>query len=163
MLNRYANLLQGLARDVTALGSSPFYGYLCLLFLVFQPARCAELLLAFALLMGICYAIKACWFRPRPDHVEGVEHQNVLEQVDASSFPSAHSARGAALFWILMPLVEQAAVVAVLALGALMVGASRVVLRRHSGVDVLAGLVIGSASALVVRWLGVAWLPIVGG
>ncbi|MAE71524.1 MAG: hypothetical protein CME06_13785 [Gemmatimonadetes bacterium] len=154
-LDRYANLIQGLARDVTALGSSPFYGYIWLLFLAVDPRVSLDLLLTFALLMAISYAIKALWFKPRPDHVEGVVHDNVLEQVDASSFPSAHSARAAAMAWIVIGAVEAGpALASIVILGALATGGSRVVLRRHSVGDVLGGFAIGVVAAVAVEILG---------
>ncbi len=153
-IDRYANLIQGLARDVTALGSSPFYGYMWLLFLAVDPRISLDLFLAFALLMGISYAIKALWFKPRPDHVEGVVHDNVLEQVDASSFPSAHSARAAAMAWIVIGAADAGpALASAVVLGALATGASRVVLRRHSVGDVLGGFAIGSVAAGVIGLL----------
>ncbi len=150
MWKTYSNLLLGLARDVTALGSTPFYAYVCLLLLVCAPAVGGELVVAFVLLMGISYAIKATWFKPRPDHVAGVEHGNLLEAVDASSFPSAHSARAAAMAYLLGGFFA-APVAWVLLLGALAVGASRVVLRRHTPVDVLGGFAIGLLAAVLTR------------
>ena len=104
--------------------------------------------------MGISYAIKALWFKPRPDHVEGVVHDNVLEQVDASSFPSAHSARAAAMAWIVIGAADAGpALASAVVLGALATGASRVVLRRHSVGDVLGGFAIGSVAAGVIGLL----------
>jgi membrane-associated phospholipid phosphatase len=152
MWKTYSNLLLGLARDVTALGSTPFYAYVCLLFLVWVPHLCVELVVAFVGLMGISYAIKATWFKPRPDHVVGVEHSNVLEAVDASSFPSAHSARAAALAYLSAHFAT-GAVGWVLLLGALAVGGSRVALRRHTPVDVAGGFGIGLLSAVLTHAL----------
>ncbi len=159
LLDRYENLIQGLARDVTALGSSPFYGYLWLLFLALDPRVSVELFAAFALLMGISYAIKALWFKPRPDHVEGLVHDNVLEKVDASSFPSAHSARAAAIAWILLSAYPgRSPFGLVVLLGALATGATRVVLRRHSVLDVLGGFAIGACAAAIVTIALESWL-----
>lgn len=151
---RYTNLIEGAARDISAIGSSVFYALACGFALLDQPWLCMQLVVAFAGLMGICYFIKACFPSTRPDHVDGTVHANVLEQVDASSFPSAHSARAAAMAWVIGGVISNPWVIGGLGLTALLVGGSRIVLDRHRPIDVAAGYVIGSiAGAGVTRFL----------
>lgn len=133
---------------MTAAGSSALYAALVVLVAAADPSTGLQLALGYALVMGVCYGIKAAFFKPRPDHDDTAPPKNRIEAIDASSFPSAHSARASAIAWIVAtspwapPLLDLG-----LGIGAALVGLSRIVLRRHTPVDVFAGWAIGIAAA----------------
>jgi len=87
----------------------------------------------------ISNGVKLFHFKERPvKH----EHGNFLEKIYAASFPSVHSARSSFFFLSLYTVLAQP--VSYLALLTLfLVGVSRVVLKKHDVIDVMAGFCIG--------------------
>ena len=151
------------ARDVTALGSYAFLGFLTFgvigyLLLTRRPGLAA--LVAAAVLGGVLIssALKVMFDRARPDLPTTVK-------VFTASFPSGHATLSAISFLTLGALLAQAspdsrlkAYFAVLAIILTMaVGISRVYLGVHFASDVLAGWCIGSAWALLC-WTVAHWL-----
>jgi membrane-associated phospholipid phosphatase len=73
---------------------------------------------------------------------------------DTRSFPSGHASLSACAAVSLIPLLPHSPLTSLLlAAGPLLVGASRVVLRRHHARDVLAGWALGAAIAA----MGLLW------
>ena len=94
--------------------------------------------------------IRLVYFKNRPDKFA---YRNVIEKIDAASFPSLHAARTGFLsvfFAYYFNNISISVILAVLALGILF---SRVYLRKHDFMDVLAGAVLG-----VLAYFGVHWL-----
>lgn len=151
---KYAEYIQ----DFTALGN-PFV-LLLMATAVLQNVSFADyelwiwLLGAFLAGEALCSGIKFLWHKPRPN---GQLFKGAMEKIDAGSFPSIHAYRIAYTYsslayieykfsngGVLFPIVALVVVV--------VVGYSRVFLRKHFAVDVLAGYGIGlSVSAAV--WL----------
>lgn len=152
-------MLREVLGDISAFGGAPMYGVLTLLVLLMgQYSLFWQLVLAGALIHGIAYLARVFHFVERPDRQK---HHNFLERIDASSFPSIHSGRVAALallfiyflsgycglnytgctpvnvFWSGVFLMFMAVVVA----------GMRVVLRRHYFVDALFGFILGIFAA----------------
>ena len=149
-------MIIGVSRDVTAAGSSALYLALVPLVAAVDSSTALRLAVGYCLLMGVCYGIKAAFFKPRPDHADSPAPKNRIESIDASSFPSAHSARAATIAWVIGTAPDAPLLLGLgLAVGAIAVGVSRVILRRHTAMDVLAGWVIGIAAAAASIQLGV--------
>src|SRR3989344_112691 len=85
------NYKHEIMRNITALGSSPFYALLLLFLIVIQ-----EYSLFFMLLLGILLTIlgvvitRLIYYKDRPKQQT---HSNILERIDASAFPSWHTAQ----------------------------------------------------------------------
>jgi membrane-associated phospholipid phosphatase len=125
-------------KDFSAFGGLIFY--LSLLFVTFfyLPEIFLKLLLGFMIIMGLGVVIRLIYFKNRP-HKE--KHHNFIEKIDASSFPSLHTARivligltlinfDLRLSYLMIPLI-------------LGTSYARIYLRRHDLVDVLGGAVLG--------------------
>jgi len=69
-------------------------------------------------------------------------HNNFLEKLDASSFPSIHSARSSFVFLVLYSLTNYPANLLFILLF-LIVGFTRVLLKKYYIIDVLSGFIIG--------------------
>lgn len=153
-----------MARDITGLGG---FGVLTLLtlaatgYLLLHRKGHTALYLVLAIGSGILMStlLKHLFDRPRPDLVP---HAQV---VYTSSFPSGHSMMSAVVFFTLGALLAgvqtnlrlRAYLLAVAAVLALLVGASRVYLGVHWPTDVLAGWTAGAAWALLC-WIVAEWL-----
>ncbi len=84
-------IIPNIFRDLTALGGATFYALLVLLVLLLGEYRLALLLiLGFLLTMIIVIGIRLFYFKPRP---QKQEYHTFLERIDASSYPSWHTAR----------------------------------------------------------------------
>lgn len=154
--------LQELGRDVTALGSFEFLGFVFVAtvgYLVLVRKRALAILISAAVLGGVAIssALKIGFDRPRPD----LPH---AARVFTASFPSGHATVSAITFLTLAAVLTRAnadgrvkayfIVVAVFL--TLAVGVSRLYLGVHYPSDVLAGWCVGSAWALVC-WTGALW------
>lgn len=121
--------------ELSALGSLPFYFVVVagsLWILGFWAAL--RLLAGLAFTMAIAYAVRLLHFRERP---RPAGYGNMVEKLDASSFPSTHAARAGLLF-ALLPLPKSFLFVIMV-----LVCTSRVLLGKHHGVDVIAGALLG--------------------
>jgi undecaprenyl-diphosphatase len=156
--------LEEAGRDVTALGSVTFLGFVVvavLFYLLLVRKRHLALLMAVSVLGGeiIGTVLKIGFERPRP---ELVAHS---ARVFTSSFPSAHAIMSAVTFLTVGALLTRAhadrrvkgyfMVLAVLL--TVMVGLSRVYLGVHYPTDVLAGWCVGAAWAALC-WIAALWL-----
>lgn len=134
-------------KDITALGSFAFFGIVLLLILTLQ-----EISLFFKLLFGLVFTLAAVvlirifYFKNRP---RKEEHNNFVEKIDASSFPSLHTARAFFLAPTFIYLLRNNYATALLIALALLVSYSRVHLKKHDWWDLLGGTVLG----LITFWL----------
>ena len=147
--------LQEFGRDVTALGSFAFLGFLSLVSLgamLLAGKRAEALILSVTVLGGLAFstALKMGFDRPRPD----LPH---AARVFTASFPSGHATLSAITFLTLGVLLARIApagrlkayCLAVAVFATLAVGISRLYLGVHYPSDVLAGWAVGAAWALL--------------
>ncbi|MBS3147719.1 phosphatase PAP2 family protein [Candidatus Woesearchaeota archaeon] len=99
--------------------------------------------IAFGLIADIVVVIgiRLLFFRQRPVKQR---FSNIVEKVDASSFPSAHSARAGTLAVVLAMYFQSTPLTVLFSLLAISVAALRVVQKKHHVSDVAAGLVLGA-------------------
>ena len=152
-----------LGRDVTALGSFAFLGFVFLAtvgYLLLVGKRALAVLMAVGVLGGMLIStlLKMGFDRPRPD----LPH---LARVFTASFPSGHATLSAITFLTLGALLTRvhadrrikAYFMALAVFLTVSVGLSRIYLGVHYPSDVLAGWCVGSAWAILI-WAGGLWL-----
>jgi undecaprenyl-diphosphatase len=155
--------LQEMARDVTALGSFAFLGFITIAvagYLLISRRPALVLLVAVAVVGGVLIStlLKLGFDRPRPDIPHGA-------RVFTASFPSGHAMLSAVTFLTLGALVARAETdrrlkayfVSMALFLTIVVGVSRVYLGVHYPSDVLAGWCVGSAWAILC-WSVALWL-----
>jgi membrane-associated phospholipid phosphatase len=144
-------VLRILVEQLTHLGGLVFY---CILLGFFALSGRRGILLALLLsliaCMGFAVLIRLLYFKPRPKRIK---HSNLLERLNASSFPSIHSMRALSLaFWL--SLHFSSLVIAGYLVGlALLVMVSRLVLKKHDILDVFWGMVFSFGINLLIWWL----------
>jgi|SRR3989344_5749826 len=138
--NYFIAKIDEMIRDFTAFGNPVVLGLLILLFLGLT-LKSLYLIVGLIAIDLVCNLIKLFFFRHRPVKKD---FSNFLEKIDAGSFPSIHSARSSFVFisfffltsfpvnWIFLLLI-------------LVVGLTRILLKKHYLFDVLAGYAIGLA------------------
>jgi undecaprenyl-diphosphatase len=143
----YQKYLHQFFRDITSLGSFIFYCLLLLLVLAFQEFNLFfKLLFGLIFIMVISVLIRMIYFKHRP---KKQDHSNFIEKIDASSFPSIHTARIVFLSLIFIFFFRNNFVTAFFVVLALIVAYSRVYLKKHDWFDLLGGIIL----ALVTYWL----------
>ena len=138
-----------LIRDFTSLGS--LIGYI--LFLVFLLALGNFYLLRKAaiglvLIYIVIIIIRTFYFKERP---EKLSHKSYIDSIDASSFPSLHSARISFLSAILMKYYNNFYFSILAAVILLAVCYSRIKLKKHDFADVSFGILLGILAYFIIN------------
>jgi undecaprenyl-diphosphatase len=113
-------------------------------------------LTAAALAMAVNQVIAHVWERPRPYVTHGLSTHLLAASSPDPSFPSDHAAAAFAIAFAVLAFSRPAGL-GFLA-GATLIGVSRIALGLHYPSDVLAGAVVGWASATVVVHMGRYWI-----
>jgi len=144
------NIIDDTFSSVTSFGNPVFYILALMLSFIFAVPFALNLLSGLMFIEILCAIVKLIWpkERPIPQSKEGF-----LNNIDANSFPSVHSARIALLgaMFILYYrniFISMIAVVVILA-----VGYSRVYLKRHDYIDVIFGFLIGISVAVIALYV----------
>ena len=135
--------LRQFSTDLSALGGLPVF----LVVMIAVPNQALSMFVALALSMAIVIPVRLVWRRARPDKRKA---KNLLEQIDASSFPSIHTARAAILGLAIVSAPWMYAITALIVLG---VASARVRLKAHDLLDVSIGALLGIASWFVAPLL----------
>lgn len=138
-------------RDLTSLGSVIFYWLVVLAALLLSLFDLAyQLFVGFILVMGVIILTRAVYFRSRPNHRT---YKNILEKIDAGSFPSVHAARSLFLALALGNYFKNIYFTSFLVLVALTILYTRIKLKKHDWIDLTVGAVLG----IIVYWVSL-WL-----
>lgn len=133
-------------RDYSAAGSFNLLILASLSLLPFDIRLGLAMVIAIVAVEVIGSLIKLVARRTRPDNQSGT---SFLERIDSGSFPSIHTARAAAVAFLVAARAESLRFTIVIAATVTVVGISRVILKRHHVSDVVAGAALG----IVTGWL----------
>jgi membrane-associated phospholipid phosphatase len=137
-------------RDITSLGSTSIVLFTLLILLVIQQYTIfTQFITGILSLYAIVIIIRCFYFKQRP---KKEEYKGWLQKMDASSFPSMHTARA----WLYVAIFSTATtppITIALALIALAVSYSRIKLFKHFFIDVFAGALLGLIVGFVVLLL----------
>lgn len=141
-------LIRKFCEEITFLGGSVFYILFASLFLFNKQYN-----LFFLLFFGLFFIffffliIRVFYFKPRP---KKASMDNFWEKIDASSFPSRHSARTTfLLIFVASQYISNAFLIGFSFFLGLFVFYSRVYLDKHYFEDILGGIVLGALAFLV--------------
>lgn len=145
--------LDEVTRDAAGLGGLAIYVLVAIIFFLLGNIKvAAELIIALALLYAVIAVIRTIFFRKRPDRQK---YSGFFTKIDASSFPSMHTARSLTLAIILATVFTQQTIRILLAIAVLGVAYTRIRLKRHYTSDVIGGLILGA----VVAWAAIKLVP----
>ena len=136
--------------DITIIGGIYIYLLIAILFLIIgNTSLFYQLILGVIVTFGIAVIIRLVYFKERPLKQNYV---GIIEKIDASSFPSVHSARAGYMFIIIISHYNSISIIAILGTIGLLICYSRIYLRKHDIIDVMGGIMLGLAIGyLVVR------------
>lgn len=145
-------LIQEIEKDVSSLGSLAVQGSFIVGLAFLNPAPAFKLAMGIVAVTAIGVAVKILWKTKRPDHetiAQSEAGQPIADRIDASSFPSIHSAR-VSVMAILLSDIGNAGFDAFLWFVAIAVMISRVALQKHRVVDCIAGAILGITVGLIL-------------
>lgn len=132
---------------ITALGTAFFYVLLVIFLLAINEYRVAK-----HIFLGIiiCYAFVAVlrmfYFKERP---EKEDYFNLFTRINASSFPSLHMMTSTYVAFVLANSIKKPLASIFLVVLALLIGYSRIYLKKHYKIDVFFGLILGIIASLI--------------
>ena len=132
-------------RDITAMGG--LVASLLLILLFVSSQLFAPLVAGSSLIASIIILIRVFYFKDRPNKEM---HTNFVERIDASSFPSMHTARIFFLSILFSVYFANLYLTVLCTIIAVLVSYSRIYLRKHDWIDVLGGAVVGVATYLLI-------------
>lgn len=128
-------------KSLSELGS--IYGYLFLMFMVysFGNSRLFLMLLSSLVLSYIiAVTIRVIYFKDRPSKEK---YNNILEKIDASSFPSIHAMRSSIVFALFTLYFNDVFLAVMFFITSLMISISRYKIKKHYWLDIIIGYLIG--------------------
>lgn len=139
--------IQMIFRDFTTFGGIVFFAFvIAIAFLSREYNLFFKLLFGFVFTAVITVVIRLVYFKNRPAKQE---YSNIIEKIDASSFPSLHTARVVFISLTFVNVVNNKFLGAFLLLMAAIVAYSRVYLKKHDLLDLAGGLILG----VITYWL----------
>lgn len=146
-MNQYLQKhLQIFFRDLTSFGGTAFYIFLIVFLLPFNQTLAIKLIFGFLFSFAVVLLIRTFYFKNRPSKET---HQNYIEKIEASSFPSWHTARAVFLALIFIFFFQNPTITILLIILAFLTAYSRIHIRKHDWVDVLGGAILG----VITYWL----------
>lgn len=134
-------LKENFTKDTTAFGGLPIYIVTTFLaFVLGKSALALQLVLGVVLCYAIAVVIRAFYFKKRPNPEA---HRNWLQKIDVSSFPSLHAMRAALLAVLLGRFFSMTALTVLFGIVVLSVAWTRMSMKKHDLIDVVAGVITG--------------------
>ncbi len=137
-------------RSVTALGDAWFYFTLVLiLFALGKTNFATELIIGFFVIYFTAIIIRVFYFKNRPNKEK---YNTLVERIDASSFPSVHSARVVFVGLTFAKFLDSLQINLILFAIAAIVCYSRIAIKKHYWTDVIAGIILGIITFLTINY-----------
>ena len=128
-------------RDITSLGTIYFLGILIVaLFSFGQHNLVYKLIIGQIIMFMITMPLKLTFFRNRPNRMH---HKNIIERIEASSFPSVHTFRAFFISTVLILTFNNLILTLLLSLLSFAVAYSRIYLKKHYYSDIVVALFLG--------------------
>lgn len=147
VIKEFSILMDSFLKQITHLGSITIVSIFLTLFIIFYFEASKKILISMIIVNLIAYIIKIFFFKPRP---KKQPTNTFIEHIDASSFPSVHTARITTLvFWIFIFFNNIYLEIVSLILG-ILVAYSRIYLKKHYLIDVMGGAIIALIINLII-------------
>jgi len=145
--SNFKSLLNVFFKQVTELGSLTIITAIIVFTFFFDKLLALKLFIGIAAVTIIAFTIKTFFFRVRP---KKQSFNNILERIDASSFPSVHSARITILVFWLTIFVDDVLLKIFLVVMGIIVAYSRIYLKKHYLTDVIGGIILGVIINIII-------------
>jgi undecaprenyl-diphosphatase len=137
---KYQKFINEFFRDITSLGGFYLPSLIILFTLFAQEYNLAmKLIFGSILTLLITMFIKYFFYKDRPTKEN---YSNILEKIDASSFPSLHAARTFFFAFVFSHYYNNALLSTSFLMLAALVSYSRIYLKKHFIVDIVGGIIL---------------------
>lgn len=137
-------------KRIAAFGRDEFYLFVIVLFIAFGYFDLGiKLFLAIMISYFIVSILRLVFFRERPNKKE---FNNILEKIDASSFPSKHSVRVSLMFVLVLLNFHNYILWGLFFVLMVLVCIGRLFLKRHYLLDVVFGVILGLIIGFLVNF-----------
>lgn len=143
-------LFDKIFESATLFGTPVFYGFFVLVLLAFGSALYLKIILALIFTELLCILIRLIYKKERP---VAKTAEIFFERLEANSFPSSHTARISLLTTMVYLSYKNPMLSLIFFFASLLVGYSRIYLKRHYFLDVLFGYIIGVAIGVVAFYI----------
>lgn len=140
-------ILNEIVRDLTSFGNPIILIIISAILLGFG-LNLIIIILGLIIVEIICSIIKLIYKKERPNKEE---HSNILEKINSRSFPSLHAARSSFVFLTLFFLSNSNISKTMFIAMILLIGLTRILLKKHYLIDVIVGYAIGGIIFLITR------------
>jgi len=133
--------MNSLMQDLTAFGTIYHFVILIAILISFDQQQLAYKLVTGQIIMYLfAVPLKLFLFKSRP---KKIMHKNIIEKIEASSFPSVHTLRIFFVSTVLINFFNNAILTIILSFLSLAVAYSRIYLKRHYFIDIIGGAFLG--------------------
>ncbi len=146
-MGMFKNYLDDCFLAVTSLGSAYFY-FLALVFLlsIDQSKLVFQLALGLVISYVIIFIFRLFYFKERPVKES---YSNLFTRINASSFPSMHTLSFTYFSIVLIKTLNNKLTTIFLLILTILVGYSRIYIKKHYFIDVLYGWILGIITGLI--------------
>jgi undecaprenyl-diphosphatase len=146
MLKRYIKkVFLETVRDLTSLGN-PLILIILSIFVLGINLTLFKIILGLIATEIFCTLIKILHYKNRPVKEK---YKNIMEKINAGSFPSLHAARISFAFLTLFFIIPVYSIKIIALLMIVFIGVSRIILKKHYLSDVITGLLIGIIFSII--------------
>ncbi len=147
MLDEYKKIFIEGVRDFTSFGN-PLILTIFAMFILGINLILVKIILGLIIIEFICSLIKVFYYKSRPIKKD---YKNIIEKINAGSFPSIHTARSSFVFLSLFLITPSYLAKSLFFMIILLVAGTRIILKKHYLIDVLFGLIIGIIFSIIWR------------
>jgi len=142
-------IIKKIFEEITFLGGIMFYLLFSLFFLMINKTDYfIQLILGLLFIYLLTIVIRIFYFKPRP---KKVHYNNLIEKIDASSFPSVHAARITFIsLFILINFLPNLFFTSIILFLNLLVFYSRIYLLKHDLKDIIGGILLGIGISIIL-------------
>lgn len=133
--------MNSLMQDLTAFGTIYHLVILIAILISFNEQQLAYKLIIGQIIMYLfAVPLKLFLFKNRP---KKIMHKNIIEKIEASSFPSVHTLRIFFVSAVLINFFNNVILTVILSFLSLAVAYSRIYLKKHHFIDIIGGAFLG--------------------
>jgi membrane-associated phospholipid phosphatase len=148
--SNFRNLMEIFFKQITELGSLTITLIAIFMAYFLDRTLAINMFIGVVIVTLVSFIIKAIFFKTRP---KKQPTNTLVQRLDASSFPSIHSARITILtFWLAIYSVDIILKIFLICIGVI-VAYSRIYLKKHYFVDVIGGIILAAIVNLCMYYI----------
>ncbi|MBW3021211.1 phosphatase PAP2 family protein [Candidatus Woesearchaeota archaeon] len=138
-------------KQITHFGGVFFYMFLVAFFYILDFQELSKkMFVALTVAYVVTVVIRLFYFKHRPKRQK---YKNIIERIDASSFPSMHSMR-AGIYLVMIPhFLNSLTALYFFSILGIFICLSRFIIKKHYANDIIVGFILG----LIIGLIGIAY------